>query len=238
MKGYTRLQWACSSTYDPRGFKVRAIRSLIYRGVNVRACCEAFGNSTLHLALLSARDEVWVNNEKWKCNSQDLRLILRDLVACHADITRRNHAGLTPSDVAIGLKCAKSWNNAMRDCGLSSYIIDASCSIDGFGQDSLSNNYSKSGGRTATILTAGRAGLTFVLSKAHAFGGTRGCHTCDGISYLLNGRSYEFHILRRFSKAFAQFLPGSLIFLSGRGGCCVILKASKGMNLIRQSCPK
>lgn len=65
---------------------------------------------------------------------------------------------------------------------------------------SLSNNGSKSGGRTVTILIAGGAGLTLVLSKACALGGnnigTSGCHTGGGISNFLNGRSYKFHIIQ------------------------------------------
>lgn len=65
---------------------------------------------------------------------------------------------------------------------------------------SLSNDGSKSGGRTATISIAGCAGLTLVLSKARAFGGdnigSSGCHIGGGISSFLNGRSYKFHIVQ------------------------------------------
>jgi len=112
--------------------------SLVYCGADARPRCEALGNSTLHLALLSARDEVCVgNSELWTGNSRDLQLILTILLNDHAEISMQNHAGFTPSDVAIGLKCTKSWNNAMQVCGLTEHVIDASYSNNGFGQDLL-----------------------------------------------------------------------------------------------------
>ena len=199
-KSYTRLLWACSSLYDPRGFKVSAIRSLITRGANVCACCEAFGNSTLHLALLSTRDEVMVNGETWRGNSRDLQLMLRHLIVSRVDITWRNHAGLTPSDVAIGLKFTKSWNNAMQDCGLTSHMIDGSCGINAFRQDFSKQQRFEMWWEDCNHLKAGGAGLTLVLSKARALGGnnigTSGYHTRDGMSCFLSGRSYEIHILQ------------------------------------------
>ena len=133
--GYTRLLAVCSSTYDPYSNKVNAIRSLIQKGANARACCRTFGNSALHLALLSARDEVSYPEGTWAGDSEQLRHVLVCLLRHHAKVDACNHAQITPADVAIGLKCVKSWNNAMQDCGYIQHIIDASSSTVIFSQD-------------------------------------------------------------------------------------------------------
>lgn len=121
--GYTRLLFACSAHFDPEGHKVDAIKWLVYRGANARSRCEPFSNSTLHLVLLSARRELIVV-ETWKGDSKQLRAILAILIRAGADIHAPNLVGLTPSDIAKGLKCTESWNDALRDCGLNSDIIE------------------------------------------------------------------------------------------------------------------
>ena len=134
--GYTRLLAVCSSIYDPYSNKVNAIRSLIQKGANARACCETFGNSALHLALLSARIEVgYPDGRTCAGNSEQLRHVLVCLLRHHAKVDACNQARFTPADVAIGLKCVKGWNNAMQDCGFIEHIIDASSSDDYFSQD-------------------------------------------------------------------------------------------------------
>lgn len=124
--GYTPLLRVCSSTYDPFGYKVNVVKLLVHGGANARSYCKPFGNSTLHLALLSAREEVSVGDRTWKADSSQLRHIMANLLRAHAEIGVMNHAGLTPSDVAIGLNCTKSWNNAIPDCGFTSLVIDVS----------------------------------------------------------------------------------------------------------------
>ena len=124
--GYTRLLAVCNSTYDPYNDKINAITLLTQKGANTRACCEAFGNSVLHLALLSARDEVVYPEGTWAADSEKLRHALVCLLRYHAKVDACNDVGLTPADIAIGLKCVKSWNNAMQDCGLIEHMVDAS----------------------------------------------------------------------------------------------------------------
>lgn len=181
LRGYTRLLYACSSLYDLRGAKAAAIRLLVYRKANVRVRCEAFGNSTIHLALLSARDEVGITgSETWKDNSRDFQLILRDLLRAQADITVRNHAGFTASDVAVGLRCEKGWNDAMRDCGLTSHVIDVSRSVDQkFGQLWENCNH----------FDCGCASPELVQSKTYVHIGLK--IQSGGMKGFLNGRSYE-----------------------------------------------
>jgi hypothetical protein len=53
----------------------------------------------------------------------------------HADIRQPNAAGLTPSDIAKGLKCTKSWNDALRDCGLDSDILHVFSNVRPFDED-------------------------------------------------------------------------------------------------------
>ena len=131
--GYTRLLAVCSSTYDPYGNKATAVRSLIQKGANARARCEIFGNSALHLALLSARDKViHRDGQHWGEDSEQLRDVLVCLLRHHAEVNVCNHAGFTPADCAIALKCVKSWNNAMQDCGFIEHLLDASNSTDLF----------------------------------------------------------------------------------------------------------
>ena len=133
--GYTRLLAVCNSLYDPYSNKLNAIGSLTQKGANARACCETFGNSALHLALLSARQEVSYPEGIWTGDSGQLRHVLVCLLRHHAEVDSCNHAQFTPADVAIGLKCVKSWNNAMQDCGFIEHIIDASSSTDIFSHD-------------------------------------------------------------------------------------------------------
>lgn len=115
---------------------VSAIKLLIENGASTRACCNVFGNSTLHLALLSARNEVYHDDGKlWRGDSEQLRQVLVLLLRGHAEVGGRNNAGLSPSDVAIGLKCVKTWNDAMRDYGYSRQVVDVSYSVDLFKQD-------------------------------------------------------------------------------------------------------
>lgn len=134
--GYTPLLSVCNSTYDPYGNKVSAIKLLIENGASTRVCCNTFGNSTLHLALLSARNEVRHDDGKlWRGDSEQLRQVLVWLLRDHAEVGGQNNAGLSPADVAIGLKCVKTWNDAMRVCGYSGQVVDVPYSVDLFSQD-------------------------------------------------------------------------------------------------------
>ena len=123
---YTRLLWACSSTYDPWQNKYKAISTLVQRGANVRACCEPFHHSSLHLVLLSTRDEADFSNGIWKGDQYQLENILLELVSAGAQIDLRNKAGLSPQDLAIELRCVKGWNWAMETCRKVDMVIDTS----------------------------------------------------------------------------------------------------------------
>ena len=101
----------------------------------MRACCETLGNSALHLALLSTRDEVCHSDGTWKGDSEQLRYVLVSLLRGHAQIDKCNRAGFTPADLAIGLNCVNSWNNAMEDCGLLDHMVDVSSDVGLFDQD-------------------------------------------------------------------------------------------------------
>ncbi|KAI4157836.1 MAG: hypothetical protein LQ342_007980 [Letrouitia transgressa] len=133
---YTPLLHVCQSLYDPYGNKLDAVRLLIEKGANTRAVCRTFAYSSLHLILLSTRDEVYhLDGELWKGNSEDLREALVLLVRGEADIGAQNKWALTPSDLAIGLKCVPSWNDAMYECGFPEHAVDDSFDANPFGQD-------------------------------------------------------------------------------------------------------
>lgn len=64
----------------------------------------------------------------WRGESEQLRQILVLLLRGHAEVSVQNRVGFSPSDVAIGLKCVKSWNAAMRQCGYFEQVLDVSYS--------------------------------------------------------------------------------------------------------------
>ncbi|KAL8731893.1 MAG: hypothetical protein Q9181_004154 [Wetmoreana brouardii] len=136
--GYTPLLAVCNSTFDPYGHKLEAIQSFVDKGVDTRICCKNLKNSPLHLALLSARDEVnHVDGKLWKGDSEQLQSVLVTLLRGNAEINLCNYIGLTPSDLALGLNCVESWNKALQGCGFHEHMVDETAVLDPFGQDLL-----------------------------------------------------------------------------------------------------
>lgn len=205
-RGYTPLLSACNATYDPYGYKVNGIRLLIEHGAGARACCKTFGNSALHLALLSARDEVSWDGKTWKGDNLKLRQVLTLLMRAGADIDVRNNAGLSPSDLAVGLRCVESWNNGLEDCGFFEHVIGPSHSDKLSGQDFYSSISSTSYGMITTTLAVRSANLIHATPRKAVRGGAArmsnvlggmitcgsGCPVGNGISNSPNGTSYEF----------------------------------------------